>query len=40
VQQALVEMNLGDHILVEYDEQTPADEWRRSGGPERALLPT
>ena len=31
---------LSDKILVEYDEQTPADEWRRSGGPERSLLPT
>ena len=40
VRQALAGMNLGQHIVVEYDEQTPADEWRRSGGPDRALLPT
>ncbi len=40
VRQALVEMNLTDNIVVSYDEQTPADEWRRSGGPDRALLPT
>lgn len=40
VRQALAEMNLIDNIVVEYDEQTPADEWRRSGGPDRALLPT
>ena len=40
VRQALTEMHLDGHIVVEYDEQTPADEWRRSGGPDRALLPT
>jgi stress response protein SCP2 len=40
VRQALAEMNLINNIVVEYDEQTPADEWRRSGGPDRALLPT
>ena len=40
VRQALIDMNLVDNIVVTYDEQTPADEWRRSGGPERALLPS
>lgn len=40
VRQALAQLNLSDNIVVEYDEQTPADEWRRSGGPDRALLPT
>jgi hypothetical protein len=40
VRQALLELNFGDNIVVEYDEQTPADEWRRSGGPDRAVLPT
>jgi hypothetical protein len=35
-----VELNLDDNIVVEYDEQTPADERRRSGDPDRALLST
>ena len=40
VRAALTQLKLGDQIMVEYDEQTPADEWRRSGGPDRALLPS
>lgn len=38
VRQALSE--LGTDILVEYNEETPAPEWRESGGPDRAVLPT
>lgn len=38
VRQALAE--LGSQYLVEYNEQVDAPEWRMSGGPERALLPT
>lgn len=38
VRQALTEFN--SDILIEYNEETPAEEWRHSGGPDRALLPT
>ncbi|MFD0924821.1 DUF4041 domain-containing protein [Williamsia deligens] len=40
VRDVLEEMGIADNIVVQYDEETPADEWRRSGGPDRALLPT
>ena len=40
VRHALEELKLTDNVVVTYDEQTPADEWRRSGGPDRAMLPT
>ncbi len=31
---------LGSHYLVEFNETAEAPEWRQSGGPERAVLPT
>ncbi|MEH3155579.1 MAG: DUF4041 domain-containing protein [Gordonia paraffinivorans] len=40
VREVLASMGISENIVVQYDEETPADEWRRSGGPERALLPT
>jgi hypothetical protein len=31
---------LGTQYLLEYNEDIDAPEWRQSGGPERAILPT
>jgi hypothetical protein len=31
---------LGTQYLLEYNEDIEAPEWRQSGGPERAILPT